>query len=919
MDWSKNHQPNFVRSRGSKAIPIINPNSGVANISTATTPIVLQNDFRHLQTLLAQVDLTAQVQDDPKRPLQVPVTTEPDISRQGTAAPTTSSQSSHDDELVRGFDVYATPFVPEKIKSINFLSGRTIEMGHKKRLDFDVYAGQSQRLSLLPPIPHPADIVSPEIGQQLQLGPKTYEQYFRFAIEDEINHQIMENASYSLYNHETLVQFLPDATTKVVLEVPGLRENSPYVEEDDLVELRQLRKDALKNRRLQQDARVDMKPWTGFIYRARVSAVLRVKETLLLDVSGLSLSNAEIINSPSTGVPLPRELPLLFNVQFPVPRERYFPMEHVLPHIQNSLNLSNNRTYRDDQDGEHDWIQSMLFPTEADCDVQANLHSGKFGQQWVDKNINWEQGKAVESICSQNYGVLPYLISGPPGTGKTKTLIETALQLIHNVDKVSHILLCAPSEPAADTLADRLRPHFTPHELLRLNRPSRGFSEVTDSLMPYCCILNDMFSLPEFEKLMSYRIVVTSCRDASMLMYGRVTNSDLYGLEYGIRRRIHPHESPPSGIRLHWDALLIDEAAQATEPEALVPLYVVAPPPAISSPLAFTPLVVMAGDEHQLGPRTSAAVTPLKRSLFARLFARPVYSDHPLARGKKGQQPPPLSKAMLPILRPAFVNLVRNYRSHPAILAVPSALFYFDTLEAEADAAAVNRLIRWDGWQRKPAWPLIFHDNRSPDDLERDGGGWFNPGEAELACEYAMRLVASGLVAQREVCIMSPFKSQVRRIRKSIRSDRFGSLWDVRIGPTEAFQGLEYGAVILCVTRSRARFVKRDRDLGWGVIGLPTKMNVALTRAKFGLIIIGHRDVLIGDPNWKAVLQFCDRNGLVVGRDGGTPVQTHHNCHPNELTRLEKVLLSQEGNQEGYEDRVLGGGGEEVDQWEQHQ
>jgi putative helicase MOV10L1/helicase MOV-10 len=586
-------------------------------------------------------------------------------------------------------------------------------------------------------------------------------------------------------------------------------------------------------------------------------------------------------------------------------------MKHVLPIIQEVLKQANKssnqyevtdgavkpspaippRSFDGSLDLEgfpHSWLQSMLLPGEVDCEVQSMLNSGSFNRSFFDKQLNWEQKKAIESICSHNYGTLPFLISGPPGTGKTKTLVEVALQLVKNVDGVSHVLFCAPSDPAADMIVQRISAHFNATELLRLNRSSRAFAEVPGGVLPFCCISNDHFDIPRFNQLMACKLVVTTCRDASLLLHSRVTNTDLCAAEYGLRTSINPYAAPPSQVELHWTALIMDESAQAMEPEALIPLSVVAPPPGPVN-LTFKPLFIMAGDEHQLGPRTSLPSSPLKTSLFARLFARPVYADHPLARGKTGNAPKVLNKSMLPIGRPSFANLIRNYRSHPAILAVPSAQFYADTLEPEA--TDINRLDAWSQWQGR-GWPVLFHNSDSDDDMEMDNGGWYNRGEARIACAYAAHLVKSELVAQKEVCIMSPFKAQVKYLRAIIKEKRFGSLWDVDIGPTEAFQGLERGVVILCITRSKQRFVESDQKADWGIIGFPNKMNVALTRAKFGLIVIGRREILYPDPNWKAFLDFCNRNGLVAGgNDDDRPLHDRDNIEP---TRLEKVLLAQE-------------------------
>jgi hypothetical protein len=797
-------------------------------------------------------------------------------------------------EHILGFDVYATPFVPQALKNINSANGKVIETQPLRFVDLTKYANSVLGQFLLPQVPQPIKLDPAVPPSVWNLSPATYEVYFRSWLESEIHCQQKENNTYSQYESAGTVTFPQghEQPASCTILVPGLREYSPYIEEDDVVELRQLQYEQLGN----VMALARQHAWNGIIYRARVSAVVRAKELMVLQVHGLTIQSARIWAPYGTYPPPSTEHKLSFNVQFPVPDERHRPMKHVLPHIQVALEAAASNTLEQMDiprtaraDDFHYWLQSMLFPTEADCEQQANLHSGSFNQTFLDEKLNWQQKNAVENVCLQNYGTVPYIISGPPGTGKTKTLIETALQLLRNVDQVSHILICAPSEPATDTLADRLRLHLAPHEMLRLNRSSRPFSEVADEILPYCHVSESMFALPPFSELMKYKVVVTSCRDASLLMYSRMTNSDLYAVEHGLRQHIHPFNNcgAPSEIKLHWAALLLDEAAQALEPEALLPMYVVSPP--LRSPkLAFTPLFVMAGDECQLGPRTSSPKTPLKRSLFARLFSRPVYADHPLARGKTGQEPPPLTTSMLPILRPAFTNLTHNYRSHKAILAVPSSLFYFDTLKPKA--SNTSALADWDGWRGRK-WPVLFHNNPSPDDLERDGGGWFNTGEAIVACTYAARLSAFLGGRQQEVCVMSPFKAQVRLLRQKARSDLMG-LRDVNIGPTEAFQGLEHGVVILCVTRSNKRFVEKDKELSWGIIGQPNKMNVALTRAKYGLIIIGSRDVLVEDPHWRTVLDFCYRNGLVTGDTPGDEFVPRE----GPLTRIEREIREVNGS-----------------------
>ena len=807
------------------------------------------------------------------------------------------------DGRAAGFDVYARPFVPKALKHVNLLAGYEYHTAPSRTIDFGALVRAYLIPGLLPPLGGPpSELTDAEAGGiPCAPNPENYEPYFRRHLQTEIRAQDREYEYYALYDHDLGVSgslpvgqadALPAVT--VIIDVPGLRENSPYVEEEDLIQIRQLC-DAPTGpvQYILDDTTGQMMPtraWTGNIYSGRVETVLRARERLIVRVDGPLLRDLQI---RGTFVE-PMKYRGKFNVRFFVPRDRTASMFDVLSHTRR---LSANAGL---------WLRQMLFPEDGDCALQGELDRHVFEWPFFDSSINYEQAEAVQAVCARQYGSLPYLISGPPGTGKTLTLIETARQLVR-LQQVAHILMCSPSDPAADILVKRLGPHFKPDELLRLNRPTRTFAEVPDSVLPFCYVQGTSFGLPPFPRLMGYRIVVTTCRDASMLMYARMTNTDLYAVENGFRRTVHPHEQE-AATKLHWGGLLLDEAAQATEPQALIPMWVVAPPPDITEP-ARTPFVVMAGDQHQLNPRTSLPSSRLRESLFARLFARPVYANHPLARDRAGRSAPMLRDAMLPILRPAFTNLTRNYRSHPAILAVPSNLFYADTLRAEA--ADTARLEDWSGWRGR-GWPVLFHGNNSPDDIERDGGGWYNTGEARVACTVAARLLETGRLRAGEICIMSPFQAQVRRLRKKARASSSPyRLGDINIGPCEAFQGLESGVVILCTTRSRRRFLDRDRELGWGIVGAPNLMNVALTRAKFGLIVVGCREVLASDPHWRAFLAFCDRNGLVEG-DGVGPPAPDGAAEARRL-HLEGMLLHQEKGPESM--RVLGREVEEDPMW----
>ena len=529
-------------------------------------------------------------------------------------------------------------------------------------------------------------------------------------------------------------------------------------------------------------------------------------------------------------------------------------------------------------------------------------------------------------VLKREYGELPFHIYGPPGSGKTKTVCELVTQMAKDPGFRGSILLCAPSNPACDVLTDRLSAHFEPHEMLRLNDCSRTFAEVPNQLLPYCFVEDNLFSLPIPQDLMKKKIVVTACRDADILVKARLTNRDIASLQRDVTRMLYPYYQSSDTMPCHWLALIIDEAAQATEPETAIPMTVVNPHPDYNADPS--PAFVMAGDEHQLNARISNHATALKTSLFERLANSHLYSSHPLAHKNAGRK-----LKMSTVIYPPFVNLTRNYRSHPAILALPSALFYHNTLIAEA--TQIESLLSWKGWRGSKRWPILFACNGGFDDCEsltNSGTGWYNLWEVEKAIACAQSLLQSNTGTKVEqICIMSPFPAQVRHLRQRAREQ---GLWRLNIGPMEAFQGLESRAVIICTTRARSRFLEGDASKGMGIIGNEKKFNVAITRAREALIVIGNPWTMATNYYWRQFLKFCHRNGLWAPEQANdrrmkglqeyetnrwTPATKATKAEPDVITSIESAYALEDRDRKMANEgrlRRLGGLDGSDDMWE---
>ncbi|XP_066526077.1 RNA helicase Mov10l1 [Hoplias malabaricus] len=441
--------------------------------------------------------------------------------------------------------------------------------------------------------------------------------------------------------------------------------------------------------------------------------------------------------------------------------------------------------------------------------------------QFFNCSLNPAQKEAVKHILSGECRPTPYVLFGPPGTGKTVTLIEAILQVYHRVPG-SRMLVCTPSNSAADLICIRLHNSGYLHaaSLARVNATCRQEESIPDVLQQYSRAGEDV------RHACFHRIVVSTCSSA--------------GLFYQIGLRVG-----------HFTHVFLDEAGQATEPESLIPLGLLS---------ERTGQIVLAGDPKQLGPVVKSKIAEafgLGLSLLERLMARSLYSC-----SEKGYNPLLVTK------------LVYNYRSHEVLLSLPSRLFYGGELCVRSQRAVVDSLCHWSRLPTK-GFPLIFHGIRSTEMREGNNPSWFNPGEAVqvmlYCCQLAKRLYNP--IPAADIGIIAPYRKQVEKIRLLLH--RVG-LVDIKVGSVEEFQGQEFLVIILSTVRSNENLPSNDLQKALGFLSNPKRFNVALTRAKALLIIIGNPHVLIKDPCFHAQLKYTYENGAFIGCDPPVSLRVAH-------------------------------------------
>ncbi|KAL2090820.1 hypothetical protein ACEWY4_013083 [Coilia grayii] len=571
----------------------------------------------------------------------------------------------------------------------------------------------------------------------------------------------------------------PDKSNKklLILTVPGVAENRPSV----------LRGDYLKASKT-GDTSQPLTVYIGYVHRVELDQVkLGFSRKLLQSF----ISNMK------------------FDVEFTVSR---FPLK--LQHRAVELATMHK-------------LEPMLFPKETQG---THTPPPRLRMSNRDLESNPEQNAAIQRIVAGASKPAPYLVFGPPGTGKTVTLVE-AINQIHRSDPSAHIVACAPSNSASDLLCERLLDYVDAHHIYRLYASSRDPRTIPPKLLKHSNWdeHKESFIFPDRNTLMGYKVMVSTLVTAGRLVSGGI----------------------PAG---HFTHIFVDEAGQAVEPECIIGIAGLLDPQKSQ--------LVLAGDPEQLGPilRSPLALRHgLGLSLLERLMRdNPIYQKSPDTHQYNGR----------------FVTkLLRNYRSHPAILKVPNELFYDNELQVFANKMDRDAFCSWEHLPKK-GFPVIFHGVMGKDEREANSPSFFNVTEVETLISYLSKLKLTqgkkGIptLRSKDIGIIAPYRKQVEKIKKALRSVKDLEQWsDIKVGSVEEFQGQERLIIMVSTVRSSVNYVKMDQDFNIGFLTNEKRFNVAMTRAKALLVVVGNPVILKKNPTWERFIQYCEDQGGYTGFD----------------------------------------------------
>ena len=498
-----------------------------------------------------------------------------------------------------------------------------------------------------------------------------------------------------------------------------------------------------------------------------------------------------------------------------------------------------DRTYQEMQHA----LSQVLMPPKKNARI-AELREILIGErapefhEWnidfVNDRLNPSQNRAVQRILkAQDVAI----IHGPPGTGKTTTLVEAIKETALHEHQV---LVCAPSNTAVDLLT--LKCLEAGLEVLRLGNPAR----VDDELLTHT-LDGSIMAHPDYQALRKLRKDAEDARKRAAKhkrKYGareRQQRSDLFREARELKAMAHKLEdyivyqlvnhTPVITCTLtgasakvlgnkRFHTVFIDEAGQALEPSCWIPIL-------------RSNRVIMAGDHCQLPPTVKSQEAD-RRGLSHTLFEQVMEN------------------------KSVDVMLEQQYRMNEQIMRFSGQQFYHNQLFA--DASVRDHLVG-------PNFaPVTFVDTAGCGFSESKNPQTLSTGNSEEANLVLLHLALlfnqieneapDALTPTFRVGIITPYKEQVRLLKKQLRNSPMLSSFEsyVDINTVDGFQGQEREVVYISLVRSNTK-----NKIGF--LADIRRMNVALTRARKKLVVIGDSSTLGEHPFYRDFLDYIDQLG----------------------------------------------------------
>lgn len=430
--------------------------------------------------------------------------------------------------------------------------------------------------------------------------------------------------------------------------------------------------------------------------------------------------------------------------------------------------------------------------------------------------LNASQEKAVnEVLWAKDVAV----VHGPPGTGKTTTLVEAIFETLR---RESQVLVCAQSNMAVDWISEKLVDRGI--NVLRIGNPTR----VNDKMLSFT-YERRFEAHPDYPQLWSIRKAIRELRQQRKhadswhqkmdRLKSRATELELRirSSLFGEARVIASTLTGAANRVLEgekYSTLFIDEAAQALEATCWIAIRKAG-------------RVILAGDHCQLPP-TVKSIMALKGGLGKTLMERIVEN------------------------KPEAVTLLKmQYRMNEQIMKFSSEWFYNNMLES-APTVSHRGILDYDT-------PMMWIDTAECDGKEEFVGenfGRINRAEAELTLQtlqqYLEKIGKQRILEESiDVGIISPYRAQVQLLRKELRKREFFRPYRhlLTVNTVDGFQGQERDIILISLVRSND-----GGDIGF--LRDLRRMNVAITRARMKLIILGSSETMTSHPFYKKLYEY---------------------------------------------------------------